>query len=302
MFKSKLEKNERCRELEQHIQALRNLLSGQSVIALDTCVLGELEQGVSPTWFERFQLMSESGVRFVIPDLCIGERAECFANANPACLPMMKDNWKRMVSRLDFIIWKDLPCLPLRGDLFDIVGIGGNGIGVRRESPFTKCKAQKLYEHFHDYENSRFNSSEYRMQFEEEIEKVRNDWKDKVLSIRTVVHEISQEQLLSLILAILMRTFSFPCDAPEIVELPLRFLVERAYDQSYCNPDLGKRTKNDGLDFQMLYLTMAFINVCSTDRVFQLAHDLECRRSCCCHTPDTLFLDWQAGNLPIVEL
>ena len=207
-----------------------------------------------------------------------------------------------MVSRLDSIIWKDLPCLPLRGDLFDIVGIGENGVKGCRKHPFTMCKAQKLYEYLHDYENSRCNSPEYLVQFEETIEIVRKDWKDKVLSFRLGVHEISKEELLSSILDIQARTFSFPEDASEMVELPFCFLIERAYDMSYCNPDLKKKKKNDGLDFQMLYLTMAFINVCSTDKFFRMAHDLECERSCSCHTPDTLVGDWQAGNLPTVKL
>ena len=302
MLKGKPEKNEQCRGVEQHIQTLRNLLYGQRVVALDTCILGELEQDMPPAWLKHFQAMRDDGVRFVIPDLCVGERLECFANANPASLPVMKDNWARMASRLDSIIWRDLPCLPLRGDLFDIVGIGKYGLNACRECPFTRCTAQKLYEHFHDYENSRFNSSEYRMSFEEEIEKVRSDWKDKVLVIRAEALGIPQEQLLPYILAKQECAFSFPGDSPEMIELPFRFLVERVCDLSYCSPDLGKRTKNDGLDFQMLYLTMASINVCSMDRFFQMAHELDCARSCCCHSPDTLFSDWQAGSLPIVEL
>lgn len=301
ILKSKLEKDEDRREVEQHIQALRNLLLGQKVVALDTCVLGELEQDKPPVWFNHFQAMSDDGVRFVIPDLCVGERLKCFANANQAYLSMMREKWKRMVSRLDSIIWKALPCLSLRGDLFDIVGIRENGVKGCREHPFTVCKAQKLYEYLHDYENSRYNTPEHLVQFEEAIEIVRKDWKDKVLSFRLGSREISKEQLLSSILVIQARTFSFPEDASEMVELPFRFLIERAYDRSYCNPDLGKRTKNDGLDFQMLYLTTAFINVCSTDRFFHMAHDLGCSRSCCCHTPDTLLWDWKAGNLPTVK-
>ena len=302
ILKSKLEKDEDCREVEQHIQALRNLLLGQRVVALDTCVLGELEQDKPPAWFNHFQAMSDDGVRFAIPDLCVGERLKCFANANQSYLSTMRGKWKRMVSRLDSIIWKDLPCLPLRGDLFDIVGIGENGVKGCREHPFTVCKSQEHYEYFHDYENSRYKSPEYLVQFDEAIEIVRKDWKDNVLRFRLESRETSKEQLLSAVLVIQARTFSFPEDASQMVELPFRFLIERAYDMSYCNPALGKRTKNDGLDFQMLYLTMAFINVCSTDRFFRMAHDLECVRSCSCHTPGTLLRDWQAGNLPTVKL
>ena len=302
MLKGKPEKNEHCREVEQHIQELRDLLWGQRVVALDTCVLAELEKEPTPAWFTHFQVMRDDGVRFAIPDLCVGERLRCFDTAPQEYIPMMEERWMKMVLLLDSIIWKDLPCLPLRGDLFDIVGIGEGGLNCCRERPFTKHTAQELYEYFHNYENSRFNSPEYRESFEEEIEKVRNAWKDKVLCIRAADPRIPQKQLLSDILARQACEFCFPGNTSEMVELPFRFLIERAYDQSYCNPDLGKRTQNDGLDFLMLYLTMVSINVCSTDGFFQKAHNLECAKSCCCHSPDTLFLDWQAGNLPIVEL
>lgn len=302
MLKSKPEKSEHCREVEQYIQDFRNLLSGQRVVALDTCVLAELEEDIPPAWFKHFQAMRDDGVRFVIPDLCVGERLECFTKAKSAWFSEMKERWKRMVSRLDSIIWQDLPCLPLRGDLFDIVGIGDDCVNGRRESPFTMCKAQELYEHFHGYENSQYNSHEYLIQFEEAIDIVRNDWKDKVLRIRQAAHNIPKEQLLSFILATQDRTFSFPGGASEMVGLQFRFLVERAYDLSYCNPDLGKRTKNDGLDFLMLYLTMVSINVCSLDRFFHKAHELASAKSCCCHSPNTLFFDWQVDSLPVVEL
>lgn len=302
MLRRKSEKDAHCRKVEQHIQTLRNLLSGKRVVALDTCVLGELEWDVAPPWFNHFKAMKDDGVRFAIPDLCVGERLECFANADPACLTVMKENWKRMVSRLDSIIWQDLPCLPLRGDLFDIVGIGERGPRIRHERPFTMGTSQELFKCLHDYENSRFDAPEFRMPFEEEMEEVRSKWKDRVLAIRAAASGIPKERLLSNILVRQAREFFFPGGASDIVELPFRFLIDRAYDSSYCNPDLGKRTINDGLDHLILYLTMASVNVCSTDRFFAQARNLGLPQSFCCHTPNTLLEAWEKGALLRVKV
>ena len=200
MFKRKSGKDAHCRKIEHHIQELRNLLSGQRVVALDTCVLGELELDMPPLWFKNFQTMRDDGVRFVIPDLCVGERLRCFANANHEYHHMMTEKWRKMVLRLDSIIWKDLPCVPLRGDLFDIVGIQEKDISVCRESPFTKYKARELYDYFHGYENSQFNSPEYRLRFEIEIEKVRDEWKKMIESFRGVARETPKEHVLLKIL------------------------------------------------------------------------------------------------------
>ena len=206
-----------------------------------------------------------------------------------------------MVSRLDSIIWQDLPCLPLRGDLFDIVGIGERGPRIRRERPFTRCTSQELFKCLHDYENRRFDVPEFRMPFEEEIEEVRSKWKDRVLAIRAAALGIPKERLLPNILVRHAREF-FPGDASDMVELPFRFLIDRAYDSSYCNPDLGKRTKNDGLDYLILYLTMASVNVCSTDRFFVQARSLGLLQSFCCHTPKTLVEAWEKGALSRVKV
>ena len=59
MLRRKSEKDAHCRKVEQHIQALRNMLSGKRVVALDTCVLGELEWDVAPHWFNHFKAMKD---------------------------------------------------------------------------------------------------------------------------------------------------------------------------------------------------------------------------------------------------
>ena len=65
--------------MDKYINQIRQLLSGQCVVALDTNVLSELEKG-TPEWFGGLVKMREGDVKFVIPDLCIGERLNSYPN------------------------------------------------------------------------------------------------------------------------------------------------------------------------------------------------------------------------------
>jgi len=302
----------RVRRSKHEDADIGRLLSGECVVALDTNILDRLEKNSPPTWLPEFQRMKNSGVRFVIPDLCVGERIECFTKACASSIPSMKLKWKQMAKQLDSIIWRDLPCVPLQGDLFDIVGIKERGVTISRQDPFTVCKAKKLYQHLHGYECSLYNVQKYRVPFEEVIDKKRADWIAAIKKIRQLLnfdacgdgngHKISKDTLLKLILMVHSANFTFEWLDSSILELPFRFLVERVYDKSYCNPCLGRRHKNDGLDYLILYLTMASVNVCSTDRFFAQARNLGLPQSFCCHTPKTLLEAWGKGALPRVKV
>lgn len=123
--------------MSQSVIQLRCLLSGNCVVALDTNVLKALEDEPLPKWFGQFAEMREAGVKFSIPELCVGERLNRFEHAEARCLKNMKEEWYRIVSHLDDIIWHDLPCLPLRGDLYDLVGIQEQDKEHVRDKPFS---------------------------------------------------------------------------------------------------------------------------------------------------------------------
>lgn len=309
----KEDNNKHAQLRDRHVKEIRHLLSGECVVALDTSILDLLEKESEPGWFAEFVEMSNAGVRFVIPDLCVGERIECFAKARSSCIPSMKLKWRTMISRLDYIIWQELPCLPLRGDLFDLIGIHERDVAFSRHDPFTISTAKELYKHLHDYEGSRYNAPNYRVPYEDEIKRKRDEWKRSVLNFRELLKTkdkngregslvIEKERLLKFFLRAQEISFSFRGDNPSVLDLPFRYLIERIYDPKYCNPNLGRRTKNDGIDFLILHLTMASINVCSTDCFFKRARNLYSTKSSCCHAPETLLSDWRNGVLPRVDV
>ena len=308
-----MHKEDEKTHVQRNVEEIRHLLSGECVVALDTSILDLLEKESEPDWFAEFVEMNNAGVRFVIPDLCVGERIECFAKARPSCIPSMKLKWRTMVLRLDSIIWQELPCLPLRGDLFDLIGIHERDGVFLRHDPFTISTAKELYKHLHDYEGSRYNAPNYRIPYEDEITRKRSEWVKCILKFRELLKTenksglvgsfvIEKEPLLKFILRVQEISFSFRGDDSSVLELPFRYLIERIYDPKYCNPNLGRRTKNDGIDFLILHLTMASINVCSTDHFFKCARSLDVTKSSYCHTPETLLKDWRDGVLFRVDL
>ena len=164
--------------MNQSVIQLRKLLFGKCVVALDTNVLIDLEEEKEPAWFRNFVKMRDAGVRFSIPDLCVGERLNRFEHAEAKCFKNMEEGWCRMVSHLDEIIWHDLPCLPLRGDLYDLVGIQERGKERVRDKPFSVERAKELYRFFCDYANSPYNRKEQRYPCIVEFKKVRREWKN----------------------------------------------------------------------------------------------------------------------------
>lgn len=294
----------------QYVEQLKQLLTDKIVVALDTNLLSALEKDPLPTWFEEFISMKEAGVRFSIPDLCVGERLNCYKHPNPAYIPLMNKKWQKMVSRLDVIIWKELPCLPLKGNLFDLVDIHESGDQFIRDKKFSINVSLKLYNHLHNYESSSYNAPQYRTCFETESEQERSKWKEWIKSLRESEYtkHMPPEELFSWLLSAHENCFSPQTIIADFFSLPIRFVSERVSDVDY-NPFadhcryMGKRIdpKNDGLDFLMLFLTMLSINVCSFDGFFEQARSLNLPKSFCCHTPETLVAAWRDQALTCVK-
>ncbi len=290
------------------MKQLRKLLSNQCVVALDTNLLSALEKEQPPDWLESFVTISRSGVRFSIPDLCIGERIDSFENADPSFHNAMVGQWQRMASRLDSFIWQELPCLPLRADLFDLMDFHERGVESFRENQFSVGVSKELYSYMNNYENSLFNKSEFRKPFLEDIERERCKWKSYVESIRKEADAKTKEQILSSYLSEIDDSFASLAVSSTLLELPIRFAVERAFDPEYdpcakkCKYKGTKiKPKNDGLDYQLLYLTMLSVNVCAYDGFFEEARCLGMTGSNCCHSPETLIDEWGKGVLPHVN-
>ena len=297
--------------MSQSVIQLRCLLSGNCVVALDTNVLKALEDEPLPKWFGQFAEMREAGVKFSIPELCVGERLNRFEHAEARCLKNMKEEWYRMVSHLDDIIWHDLPCLPLRGDLYDLVGIQEQDKEHVRDKPFSVERAQELYRFLYDYANSPYNRKEQREPCIEEFKKVRREWKEWILDWRKKSSGKSVKEMYDGHMSELESTFTSPLEIVSLFELPVRFAAECAHDHRYfptddddcCCQEKNVKPSNDGLDYAILFLTMASINICSFDRLFKRVGGMKgfCR-SCCCHKPETIYDKWHEGNLPRVVL
>ena len=261
--------------MDKYINQIRQLLSGQCVVALDTNVLSELEKG-TPEWFGGLVKMREGDVKFVIPDLCIGERLNSYERADAKCLEDMKLKWRMMVSQLDKIIWKDFPCVPLRGELYDLVGIKERDKEEPyiRERPLTVDGAKELNRFLCGYENSQFNVKHSRDLIITEFKKVRHDWKCCILRKREKWEGKSVKEMCDEQMAELEAAFEAPIGISNLFELPVRVAAERVHDVRY-NPtddeDVNYPTKknktacNDGLDYAILFLVMASVNVCSCD-------------------------------------
>lgn len=298
--------------MNQTIKELRQLLYGECVVALDTNVLINLEEKDEPAWFKDFVKMREAGVKFSIPDLCIGEIITRFECAEPKYLPNMKDEWLRMMSRLNYIIWRELPCLPLRGDLYDLFGIKESGKKyLVRTRPFSVERAKELYRFLGDYESSQYNTVPYRAPIIDEFKKVRREWKDEIVKGREKAKGKTIEEVCEGRLAELESAFTAPVKVSSLFELPVRLSAEFALNRDYkptddddisCLQGRKKKPSNDGLDYQILYLTMASINVCSCDGFFLRARKLGLSRSCCCHNPETIFKEWEKRTLPFTTV
>ena len=279
------------------------------MVALDTNILSALED--EPVWFGQFVEMREAGVKFSIPDLCVGERLNRFEHVAPSCHEKMKDGWHRMVPCLDAIIWHDLPCLPLRGDLCDLVGIRERGCEHVRENPFSVERAKELYQFLCDYANSPYNRKGQRDSCIKEFKKVRREWKGWILDWRERSKGKSTEEMCNEYVSDLEAGLVAPEGISQLFELPVRFAAECAHDSRYCPTDddyccrHNKKLKpsNDGLDYAILYLTMASINICSCDKLFKRVGGMKnFARSCCCHRPETIYDEWYRGKLPHVVL
>ena len=297
--------------MNQSVIQLRKLLSGNFVVALDTNVLIDLEKENEPVWFMNFVKMREAGVRFSIPDLCVGERLNRFEHAEAKCFKNMKEGWCRMVSHLDEIIWHDLPCLPLRGDLYDLVGIQERGKERVRVKPFSVERAKELYRFLCGYVNSPYNRKEQRHFCIEEFKNVRRGWKTWILDWRERSSGKSVKEMYDDHMSELKSIFTSPVEILTLFELPVRFAAECAHDSRYlptddddCCHQGGKvKPSNDGLDYAILFLTMASINICSFDRLFKRVGCMKrIHRSCCCHKPGAIYDEWNSGKLPYVVL
>ena len=107
----------------------------------------------------------------------------------------------------------------------------------------------------------------------------------------------------------LKSTFVSPADILSLFKLPVRFAAECAHDSRYlptdddcCHREEKVGPSNDGLDYAILFLTMASINICSHDRLFKRVGCMKFHRSCCCHKPETIYAVWHKGRLPHVLL
>ena len=322
------------------ITQLRNLLFNKYVVALDTNILSALEKDTEPCWFRQFVGMREAGVKFSIPDVCIGEHLESYDQPPND----MKGKWERMASRLNAFIWQDFPCLPMRGVIYELVGIQQKDDGVDCDHDQFSCEISKLlYEYFINYDSSPYNKSEYRERFKNEVAKARSHWKELIASLRKegiwepeqltkglmeclpeqkkvqlskkkmsqlteVFKGIRKEQLCKLML------LSYERDFPSVgivnrLTLPYRFAIEHASDLEYDPLEehcryRGHRVKpkNDGVDYQILLLAMASINICSKDEsFFHRVRDLNHTKSCCCYTPYSLCGSWVSDRKALFD-
>ena len=286
---------------------IRQKLSGKIVVALDTNVLSALESEQKPSWFSDFIEMSKNEIFFSIPDLCIGEHINSYEYIEERCCNLLAEKWKRMIARIDQIIWKELPCLPLRGDLYDLVGFVEKNAMFSRNNVFTIETSQRLYRHFYGYANSTYNATEWRQSFIDEVSRERAKWRDLIQCIRKKLETIPKEELFEYILAKHNAEFSCNADLRQILALPVRFAIEHAsdsqYDPSPCKKGKDKKNfNNDGLDYLILHLTMASINICSSDHFFRDARKLNLLRVNCCYSSDSLVANWRSGELPKVSL
>lgn len=326
--------------MNQSVNQLRKLLSHEYVVALDTNILSALEKEIEPCWFSQFVEMCEVGVKFSIPDVCIGEHLESY-DQPPSD---MKEKWERMASRLNAFIWQDFPCLPMRGAIYELVGIQQKDDGADCDHDQFSCEISKmLYEYFINYDSSPYNKTEYRERFKKEVAKARSHWGELIASLRKdriwepeqltkclmeylteqnksqlsnqkisqltrEFKEIRKEQLCKLMLLSYQRDFP-SVDIVNRLTLPYRFAIEHASDLEYdpltehCRYR-GRRVKpkNDGVDYQILLLTMASINICSNDEsFFHRVRDLNHTKSCCCYTPDCLGGGWVSDKKALFE-
>ncbi len=317
---------------------LRKLLSGQCVVALDTNILSKFERETPPKWFDQVVEMQKAGVRFSIPDLCIGEHLKSYDCESSDFRERMHRNWERMVLLLKKIIWEDLPCLPMKGVLYNLVGVYEHEkTRASHEKRFSSATSKALYDFFIHYDHdNKFNRLEYRAKFAEEIKKGRQSWNDRITCLRQwglwdvekltrqikervtlqltekewaqLVRqyiELQKEQLCKMILLFHSHQFSLSNQ----LEFMWRVAIEYAADLDY-NPFLehcrfkGHRVEpeNDGLDYLILQLTMASINICSCDGFFHNARTLNMPSSRCCLKPETLYDEWRReSGLPLVS-
>ncbi len=287
---------------------LRKLLINECVVALDTNVLSALENPCEPGWLNQFSEMKDSGIRFSIPDICIGEHINSFENIGSACREKLAEKWERMSSRLDTIIWKDLPCLPLRGDLYDLVGIREKRAIRSRNNLFTIDISQQLYQFFKQYGHSPYNCQEHRQCFIDDIANERCNWRKLIQGLREERKDKSESDLFLDSLASHKEDFYSEADISELLEVPVQFAVVHACNPNY-NPSCIKKVQkckieynNDGLDYLILHLTMASINICSCDHFFEDVRKLNLARSNCCHKPMALYDDWKSNVLTKVKI
>ncbi len=331
----------RVKRRDRHVEEIRHLLSGECVVALDTNILSALEKEPEPCWYRQFMEMSKAGVKFSIPEVCIGEHLECYNNP----INDIREKWGNMVSKLNAIIWHEFPCLPMRGALYELVGIQQND----DESDcccdqFTCVTSRELYEYFINYDSSPYNKPECRARFENEVEKACCYWKELIASLRKdgiweteqlsnclmrclteeqtarlsaqgaaqlelveKLKTIQKKQLCDSLLRDWRRHFS-SVDIVDRLALPFCFAIEHASDLDYDSSAKHCRyrghriePRNDGVDYQILLLTMPSINICSYDGFFQRAHDLELKKSCSCYTPDSLCGEWVSDKKVLLD-
>ena len=327
--------------MNQNVNQIRRLLSGKCVVALDINILSALEKEPEPCWFRQFVEMGKAGVKFSIPDVCIGEHLECYDNP----INDIREKWENMASKLNAIIWHELPCLPMRGDLFRLVGINENNEEWDVCYNDFSCDISKaLYDYFIDYTNSPYNKPEYRARFKNEVEKVRCRWTKLIAGLRKdgiwetaqlsnclmsclteeqtarlsaqgiaqlelveKLKSIQKKQLCDSMLRDWRQHFS-SADIVDRLALPFCFAIEHASDLEYDSSAKhcryrGHRIKprNDGVDYQILLLTMASINICSFDGFFQRVHDLNLTKSCSCYTPESLCGGWVSDKKVLLD-
>ena len=296
-----------------------SILAGSPIVALDTCTFANFKN--PNKYHTQFLELKNKGVRFVIPDVCIGEAMDSFNDEDSgASRENRYERWEKMAYWMPRYVWEEFPVFPTNAPLFRAAQIFertplraniGNGI------PFTAGYSRQLFRHFLEYAAAeRAGRNLPRTPFDESKKNAQQLWRNHCEDVRKVAHNGDSHAKLAGNkedvgnLKNDLQKYHDNCfsSRPAVSKKMDGILEYQAWlflrgRESY-NANSSKKD-NDGIDYNVLLQMILPAYVCSDDQFFTNYHkNVSSFQKDWCMTPAELFktdgalpsLQWPQGD------
>lgn len=262
-----------------------SIISGSPIVALDTCTFANFKNSNAHKYHALFLDLKNQGVRFVVPDVCIGEAMGVFNDEN---LQVSRENrydmWGRMAYWMHRYIWKEFPVFPTNTHLFRAARVfekSTHPADVGRDIPFTAGYSRQLFKHFLEYaEAEKAGRNLPITRFDESLEPARQLWRKHCEDVREVAHDgrgssgkyAGRKEDVAELKVKLQKYHDDVFSSSPPVSIKMDGILEyqawlflRNRESYNAN---SNRNENDGIDYNVLLQMILPAYVCSDDHFF----------------------------------